>query len=288
MFTPHQLSEIAFAKARFGGYDMAAVDEVLAPLTEDYTAIYNENEQLKRKLGALAKKLEEYRTAESKQTVSAEETKKACAKMMQDAEAKRARILAQANAEADRIRKDAEEAAAATIAASKAVEANPDFIEAVNKAAAAKLSEIQAKMNACIEAMEQIKAGNYELEQKVVEPPKPKLTGKPSVDRPWMQFYPAGADQMVVPEVTMNEYMKMMSRGDNLTVMHYYGTNIRWKTFFRGVDETARSMRAAGLGEGDQIPVLLRAVPEFLVILLAAEKVGASILCRDNTIEENA
>ena len=288
MFTPHQLSEIAFAKARFGGYDMAAVDEVLAPLTEDYTAIYNENEQLKRKLGTLAKKLEEYRTAENKQTISAEETKKACAKMMQDAEAKRARILAQANAEADRIRKDAEEAAAATIAASKAVEANPDFIEAVNKAAAAKLSEIQAKMNACIEAMEQIKAGNYELEQKVVEPPKPKLTGKPSVDRPWMQFYPAGADQMVVPEVTMNEYMKMMSRGDNLTVMHYYGTNIRWKTFFRGVDETARSMRAAGLGEGDQIPVMLRATPEYLMVLLAAEKIGASLLCRDNTIPENA
>lgn len=288
MFTPHQLSEISFTKARFGGYDMAAVDEVLAPLTEDYTAIYKENEQLKAKLSSLAKKMEELRASEGKQTISAEETKKTCAKMVRDAEEQRSRILAQANAEADRIKKAAEEAAAATAAASSAVESNPDFIEAVNRAAAAKLSEIQEKMAACIEAMEQIKAGNYELEKKVVEPPKPKLTGKPSFDRPWMQFYPPGADQMVVPEVTMNEYMKMMARGDNLTVMHYYGTNIRWKAFFRGVDETARSMRAAGLGEGDQIPVMLRATPEYLMVLLAAEKIGASLLCRDNTIPENA
>ena len=145
-------------------------------------------------------------------------------------------------------------------------------------------------MNACIEALEQVKAGNYHAEIKVAtpEPPKPKLTGKPSVDRPWMKFYPAGADQMTVPEVTMNEYLKMMSRGDDLTVMHYYGTDISWKKFFHMVEETARSMRAAGLDEGDQIPVMLRATPEFLIVLLAAEKIGASLLCRDNTIPENA
>lgn len=288
MLTPNQLSEISFAKARFGGYDMESVDEVLTPLTEDYITIYKENEQLKRRLSNLSKKFEELRSSETKKSANSAETQKTCAKMLRDAEEKRAAILAQANAEADRIKKAAEEAAAATIAASKAVEDNPAFIEAVNKAAAAKLSEIQEKMAACIEAMEQIKSGNYDLEKKVLEPPKPKLTGKPSVDRPWMQFYPPGADQMVVPEVTMNEYLKMMSRGDKLTVMHYYGTNIRWQAFFRGVEETARSMRAAGLGEGDQIPVMLRATPEYLMVLLAAERIGASLLCRDNTIPENA
>ena len=289
MFTPHQLSEISFAKSRFGGYDMASVDDVLAPLTEDYTTIYNENEQLKAKMRSLIKKFEEYRAGEDKLASNTDATKKSCDKMIREAEAKRDEILAKANAEAEQIKKDAMNAAAATAIASAAVEENPAFIEAVNKAAAAKISEIQAKMNACIEALEQVKAGNYDLEKVAApEPPKPQLTGKPTVDRPWMKFYPAGVEQMAVPEVTMNEYMKMMSRGDNLTVMHYYGTNIRWKAFFRAVDETARSMRACGLGEGDQIPVMLRATPEFLMVLLAAEKIGASLLCRDNTIPENA
>ena len=93
---------------------------------------------------------------------------------------------------------------------------------------------------------------------------------------------------MTVPNKSLNAYMREMSRGDALTVMHYYGTDISWKEFFRAVDDTARAMRALGLGEGDQIPVLLRATPEFLIILLAAERIGASLLCRDNTIPENA
>ena len=289
MFTPDQLSEISFPKARFGGYDMNSVDAVLAPLTEDYITIYNENERLKSKMRSLIKKYEDRRVTDDNQAVGAANTKKICDQMLREAEAKRAEILAQAQAEADRVKKAAEAAAVATARASVAVEENPAFVEAVNKAAAAKLSEIQAKMNACIEALEQVKSGNYDLEQaKVVAPPKPKLTGKPTVDRPWMQYYPPGADQMAVPAVSMNEYMKMMSRGDQLTVMHYYGTDISWKTFFRGVEDTARSMRAAGLGEGDQIPVMLRATPEYLMVLLAAEKIGASLMCRDNTIAENA
>lgn len=123
-------------------------------------------------------------------------------------------------------------------------------------------------------------SGNAE---KVVE-----CISKPSMERPWMKFYPPGVEKMVVPEVTLNEYLKMKSQGDDLTVIHYYGTDINWKEFFSCVDATARAMKAAGLGEGDQIPVMLRATPEFLIILLAVEKIGASMLCRDNTIPENA
>ena len=47
MLTPQEVSEHAFAKASFGGYNMAMVDEFLDQLTEDYTAIYKENAVLK-------------------------------------------------------------------------------------------------------------------------------------------------------------------------------------------------------------------------------------------------
>lgn len=33
--------------------------------------------------------------------------------------------------------------------------------------------------------------------------------------------------------------------------------------------------------------MFLRSVPEFIYLLLAAERIGASLLCRDNTLEEN-
>ena len=298
MFTPKQLHEIEFTRARFGGYDMASVDDVLESLILDYETIYNENENMKGKLRSLFKKLEDYRANEGKAPELAIDTRNTSSKLLQETQAKCDEMLAQARTEADAIK--AEAAAMRAEAELMKAEAmsvrtapKPEesaLVAAVQKEAAERIAKIQAQMALCVEALEQVKLGNYDAAMKVMtpEPPKPKLTGKPSVDRPWMKFYPPGAEQMTVPEVTMNEYMKMMSRGTDLTVMHYYGTNIRWKAFFRYVDETARSMKAAGLGEGDQIPVMLRATPEFLIVLLAAEKIGASLLCRDNTIPENA
>ena len=38
MLTPQEVSERAFPKASFGGYNMAQVDEFLDVLTEDYSA----------------------------------------------------------------------------------------------------------------------------------------------------------------------------------------------------------------------------------------------------------
>ncbi len=267
MYTPKQLDEITFGKSMFGGYDVASVDKVLEPLTQDYVVLYKENAMLKSKMRTLIKKMEEQPAVDSSEAQQALENARAeAAQIIRDAEAKAAKILA--DAEANR-------------AAVKAVIASD------------KILEIQNQMNLCIQALEQLKAeeaaAKEEMAAAAAMATKPVLTGKGSVDRPWMKFYPAGIEQMMsVPPVTLNDYMKMMCRGKDLPVIHYYGTDITWDEFFQMVDATARAMRAAGLGEGDQIPVLLRAVPEFLVILLAAEKIGASILCRDNTIEENA
>ena len=52
MLTPQEVSERAFQKANFGGYNMAQVDEFLDILTGDYSALYNENAVLKNKLMA--------------------------------------------------------------------------------------------------------------------------------------------------------------------------------------------------------------------------------------------
>lgn len=115
-----------------------------------------------------------------------------------------------------------------------------------------------------------------------------KKTGKPSIDRPWMQYYPDMMLKMIkIPGCTVEQYLRNCCRGMDLTAIHYYGEDITWKTVFEEADKTARALRALGFGEGDQIPVYLRMVPEFLFLLLGAEKIGASLLCRDNTVEEN-
>ena len=114
------------------------------------------------------------------------------------------------------------------------------------------------------------------------------LTGKPSIDRPWMKFYPDIVRQLRVPECSLQEYLKANCPGTDKTAIHYYGTDICWETLFEQSELTAKALRAIGFKCGDQIPVFFRSVPEFIFLLIAAEKIGASLLCRDNTIGENA
>lgn len=115
-----------------------------------------------------------------------------------------------------------------------------------------------------------------------------KTTGRPSEDRRWMQYYPDMMLELIKrPNCTVWEYLEQHCPGPDVVAIHYYGEDITWRTVFEESEKCARSLRAMGFGEGDQIPVFFRLVPNFVFLLLAAEKIGASILCRDNTLIEN-
>ena len=114
------------------------------------------------------------------------------------------------------------------------------------------------------------------------------MTGKPSVDQPWLKFYPQELlDSLKAPATTLRQYLEANMPGLDVVAMHYYGADITWRELFAQSDAAARSLKAIGFGPGDQIPVFLRSVPEFVYLLLAAEKIGASLLCRDNSLQEN-
>lgn len=102
MFTPQEVSEKVFPKSSFGGagYSMAAVDEFLDALTEDYTALFKENVTLKAKLKVLAEKVEEYRATEEAMRQALLTAQKMAAKLVQDAQVEKEQILANARTEA--------------------------------------------------------------------------------------------------------------------------------------------------------------------------------------------
>ena len=102
MFTHQEVSEKVFPKASFGGggYSMAAVDEFLDALTEDYTALFKENVTLKAKLKVLAEKVEEYRSTEEAMRQALLTAQKMAAKLVQEAQAEKEQILSDARTEA--------------------------------------------------------------------------------------------------------------------------------------------------------------------------------------------
>lgn len=102
MMTPQEVASHAFAKATFGGYNMAMVDEFLDSLTTDYTALYNDNAILKGKLKVLSDTIEEYRatdTAMRKTLLAAQQMADA---MLHEAETKKATLVQDAEAAAAR------------------------------------------------------------------------------------------------------------------------------------------------------------------------------------------
>lgn len=100
MLTPQEVSERAFQKASFGGYNMSQVDEFLDVLTSDYTALYNENAVLKSKMKVLVDKVEEYRSTEEAMRKALMAAQRMADDLVKDAEAKKAQILQDAEAEA--------------------------------------------------------------------------------------------------------------------------------------------------------------------------------------------
>ncbi len=156
MFTPQQIDQISFGRATFGGYDMQDVDEFLEPLTEDYITLYKENALLKSKMKVLVGKLEEYRKNEASMKDAIVNAQKTCDMMVKDAEAKCTQMLNDANAAAAENAKNAD----ALIAAEN------DRVEEARQAAAAKISDLQDQIRACVQTLEKIKTANRPVGRK--------------------------------------------------------------------------------------------------------------------------
>ena len=100
MLTPQEVSERAFQKASFGGYNMAQVDEFLDVLTEDYSALYSENAVLKGKMKVLVDKVEEYRSTEDAMRKALMAAQRMADDLVREAENKKAALIREAEEEA--------------------------------------------------------------------------------------------------------------------------------------------------------------------------------------------
>ena len=100
MMTPQEVASHVFAKATFGGYNMTMVDEFLDQLTEDYTALYNDNTILKNKLKVLSDSIEEYRATDVAMRKTLLAAQQMADDMVSDAEKKKTQLELDATQEA--------------------------------------------------------------------------------------------------------------------------------------------------------------------------------------------
>ena len=113
-----------------------------------------------------------------------------------------------------------------------------------------------------------------------------EMTGKASIDKPWLKFYPEPLQNIEIPKITLESFLKMKNPDENKDAIEYYGNRFTWKELWQEVEIAAKALKAIGFSEGDRIPVFVQAVPAHYILLLAAEKIGAALICRDDIPEE--
>lgn len=103
-----------------------------------------------------------------------------------------------------------------------------------------------------------------------------KLTGYPSIDKPWLKYYSEEAISSPLPECTIYEYLYKNNKDYSSDIaIHYLGRNISYKELFENIDKTAAAFLTAGVREKEIVTVALPSIPEALYCVYALNKIGA-------------
>lgn len=103
-----------------------------------------------------------------------------------------------------------------------------------------------------------------------------KLTGFPSIDKPWLKYYSDEAINAPLPECSIYEYLLENNQAYPRDVaILYLGRKITFGELFRQIDRTAAAFCAIGVKPKDIVTVALPSIPEALYVVYALNKIGA-------------
>lgn len=105
-----------------------------------------------------------------------------------------------------------------------------------------------------------------------------KMTGYASIDKPWLKYYEDGVDTKKVPEKTLYEAL-MDTVKENAEEIAFVCADrgeqkITYKEFAKMVDDTAKSLIACGVKEGDEIIATFKNSVESIALVFAKSRLG--------------
>ena len=102
------------------------------------------------------------------------------------------------------------------------------------------------------------------------------LTGKPSIDRPWLKCYTEEEKNTEIPKMSAYEYLyhqnkKYLGR----VALSYFDREITFNELFSKIEDTAKALEAYGINKGDIVSISLPNIPEVVYLFYAVSKIGA-------------
>lgn len=103
-----------------------------------------------------------------------------------------------------------------------------------------------------------------------------KMTGYPSIDKPWLKYYSEEAINTKLPECTLYDFIWENNKNHLEDIaLNYYGRKFTYKQVFEGIDKATKSFSALGVKKGDIVIVCTVNTPEMVYTLYALNRLGA-------------
>lgn len=124
--------------------------------------------------------------------------------------------------------------------------------------------------------MLQISQVDINVKELILMQTEKKLTGYPSIDRPWKKYYSDEVINAPLPECTIYEYLWENNKDHlNDVAIIYFGRKITYRELFNNIDKCEKSLFAIGVKPKDIVTVALPSIPEALYLVYALNKIGA-------------
>lgn len=104
-----------------------------------------------------------------------------------------------------------------------------------------------------------------------------KLTGYPSIDKPWLKYYDEEAINTPLPKCTMYRYMWEKNKDYPADIaFRYFGTKITYGDLLEKIKRTAKAFAAMGIVSGDMVTIMSMHTPETIYCIYALNYIGAT------------
>ena len=103
-----------------------------------------------------------------------------------------------------------------------------------------------------------------------------KLTGYPSIDKPWLKYYSEEAINAPLPECTIYEYLWENNK-DHLDdiALNYFDRKITYGELFQNIEKAVKAFSALGVKTGDIVVMATVTTPETIYAFYGLNRLGA-------------
>lgn len=105
---------------------------------------------------------------------------------------------------------------------------------------------------------------------------KQRMTGYPSMDKPWMKYYSEKAINAKLPECSLYEYLYENNKDyPNDIALEYFGRKITYSELFKQIDAVAKAFLAQEVKPGDVVTIVSLSCVTSVLCFYALNKIGA-------------